>query len=58
MDIVPDFICLYSPTSFIQTLLIRMIRNVDTCSWELTFLVLFLLLNLDVSVSESEQAGF
>ena len=48
----------YSQTSLIRTSLIRMIRNPNTFSWERFFIVLFVLLNPDVSVSGSGQAWF
>ena len=43
--------------SFIWTMLIQMIRNPNTFSWERILLVLFVLLN-PVLVSESEQGRF
>ena len=48
----------YSQTSFIRTLLIQMIRNPNIFSLEWIFLVLFVLLNPDVLVSESGKARF
>ena len=49
---------IYSQTSLIRTSLIRMICNPNTFSWERIFIVLFVLLNPDVTVSGSGQAWF